>query len=975
MSLKNFRAKFPGKYDNVPDLELAESVYKKFYSNYDRSDVFKQLFPKISEKRVTEEIIFPDDEFGGNFEFESTELPFMPTTKEIAESVGVSANDPAGSKARFGASLGYDQNQKALAIKKVLSDQFKTDVDVRIGPNTGELEYFNPKTRQYALVDAPGLDMGDFADLGGDAMVVIPDLAATVVGTIYTGPVGGIGAGAIAAGGGEYARLKLGQKLYGINQDLSDTDLLIEAFKVAGISGAAGFVGLGGAKLIKGVNNLIKGRVVPKDALETLTASKVKEADEVALAINKKLNDAKTKSNLKFTLAEAADDADLLATQASFENVRRLGYLEDFRKFNREQANALDNYFKVLKNQFGTSNTTNYDTGALIKNVLEKRQKPIIQNIIKQQEQANELLTKSIFRLPDGSSKSTGVEFRSVIKDLGETYKKSVDKAAKELDKASGTKLLNTDKIAKALNELTDQEQRSLVKAARIEGVLKPEVYEDLLSKNSKVLLSDARETVSVLGKLIRDKFEGKAAGEAVDTGKLLKLQGSFLEQMNKDAGSAYMNQLQNFNSLVKTNKELLNNDIISKLTKIEIGNKLKIADEDIFLTTFKRGMGSGKTAQEVFDVIKNSPDAMAAYKNSIFDFYKKQVINEATGQPNLIKHRAFIKDYEAPLKRFFTDAEYKQISKIGGLQKNVENLAKSLQKTQKELLGTFEGKLLKSSPEEIFNKIYKPNNIGEITTLKNVLSKNKNVFKSFQRDVLTDLNERVTVTSNKIGQKILDPKAFDQYLNGAGGERGRKAALKIIFGDEYVKNLETLNKAIQIASRQSPSRAAEGVVGNFFTDIIRARLGQFTTRGRIFTAARRLFAVASNRVIKEALLNPQSLEELIKLKTLSKSSKLAINILSKLGGSIFYLPEDGEIEPMKSSSTDENTEDSDIKSEPRIDLSMLPEPPVTEVVRTPNINPNLFAQAPTGIMQNLTNTERALLSPEEQVIRQRTRT
>ena len=70
-------------------------------------------------------------------------------------------------------------------------------------------------------------------------------------------------------------------------------------------------------------------------------------------------------------MAEAADDADLLATQASFENVRRLGYLEDFRKFNREQANALDNYFKILKNQFGTSNTTNYNSGVLIKNVIE----------------------------------------------------------------------------------------------------------------------------------------------------------------------------------------------------------------------------------------------------------------------------------------------------------------------------------------------------------------------------------------------------------------------------------------------------------------------------------------------------------------------------------------------------------------------------------------------------------------------------
>ena len=979
------------EYANIPDLDLAESLYEKVYKNkgIDKSTFFKKAFPQISEKRVTDEIIFPDDEFGSNFEFESTELPFMPTTKEIAESAGVSVNDPATSKARFAASLGYDQNQKAIAIKKVLSDQFKTDIDVRVGPNTGELEYFNPKTQEYALVDAPGFDMGDFADLGGDAMVIIPDIAGTIAGTMFSGPVGGIGLGAIAALGGEYARLKLGQKLYGINKDLSDTELLQEAAKVGLISGAAGFIGIGGAKLIKGMNNIIKGRVVPSDALETLTASKVKEADEIALSINRKLKDAKSKSTLKFTLAEAADDADLLATQASFENVRRLGYLEDFRKFNREQANALDNYFKILKNQFGTSNKTNYDSGVLIKKVIEKRQDPIIQNIIKKQENAEELLTKSIFRLPDGSSKTTGVEFRSIINDLGETYKKSVDMAAKELDKASGTKLINADKIAKALNELTDKEMKSLVTAGRIEGVLKPGVYKDLLSKDSKILLSDARETVSVLGKLIRDKFQGKAAGETVDTGKLLKLQGAFLEQMNKDAGSAYMNQLQNFNSLVKTNKELLNNDIISKLTKIEIGNKLKIADEDIFRTTFKRGIGSGKTAKEVFDVIKNSPDAMAAYKNSIFDFYKKEVINEVTGKPNLVKHRAFMKDYEAPLKTFFTDAEYKQISKIGGLQKNVEDLAKSLQKTQKQLQSSFEGKLLNSSPQEIFNKIYKPNNIGEITELKNILSKNKSVFKSFQRDVLTDLNERVTVTNNSIGQKVLNPKAFDEYLNGAGGERGRREALKIIFGDEYVKNLDTLNKALQIASRKSPSRAAEGVVGNFFTDIIRARLGQFTTRGRVFTAARRLFAVASNRVIKEALLNPQSLEELIRLKTLSKSSKLAASILAKLGGSIFYLPEEGEIEPTKSSSTDENLDVSDVETEPnnveqlrglfnrgepRIDLSMIPQSPKVEPINTPNINPNLFAaRQPTGIMQNLSPTEQALLSPSEQIIASRT--
>ena len=45
----------------------------------------------------------------------------------------------------------------------------------------------------------------------------------------------------------------------------------------------------------------------------------------------------------------------------------------------------------------------------------------------------------------------------------------------------------------------------------------------------------------------------------------------------------------------------------------------------------------------------------MNAYKNSIFDFYKAKVLNEA-GKPNLVKHNAFMKDYEKILKVFFSE-------------------------------------------------------------------------------------------------------------------------------------------------------------------------------------------------------------------------------------------------------------------------------------------------------------------------------
>ena len=882
-------------YQNVPDLQLADALYNKYYKGkINENDFYSKAFPTIKAKRATEDIVSPDDEFNENFDFKQTPSEFKPTVAEIAEQAGVSTNDPATSKARFGASLGYDQTQKVLAIKNSLSKLYGQNIDVRIGTATGELEYYNPKTNSYALVDAPGADLGDLADLGGDAMVIIPDIAATIGVGIATGGTGGIAAGAFAAGAGEYARLKLGQTLYKINETradgtkITDGDLFAEAAKTAGISLAGGVVGSVAAKTIKGVNNLIKGRIVADDATKVL--GDIKDADKIANNINETLDKAKINSKLKFTLAQSLDDADMLAAQQSFENVKRLGYMDEFRTFGREQATALNNYFGVLKSGFNTGGATKpisqFDTGVMIQDVIRKRNLPEVNAIIKRQEQAENLLTKSIFRLPDGSAKVTGVEARSVIDDLAKTYKENVDLAAKNLDQAVGVQKINTDIIADALSKLTTKDRFNLLNIAKTEGIFKKEVFDYISQKDSSIPLQSARETIQALGKKIRDAQTGSVTGESVDVGKLKLLESAFKKQIKKNASKEYLNELENFNALVIRNKQLLNNDTISKLTSVDSNGVLKIANEDIFAQTFKRGLGSGKVAKETYDVISQSPDALAAYKNSIYDFYKSKVL--VNGSPNLVKHNQFIQSYNAPLKQFFTKAEYDKISRIGGLKKYIEDITKVRKEMSDKLIKSFEGKLESSSPQEIFTKIYKPNNIGEIIKLKNILKNDPEVFRGFQRNVLTDLNERVAITSDRLGMKTINPKAFDNYLNGAGGERGYKVALREIFGKEFIDNLDTLNRALQISGRKSPSRAAEGVFGSAFSDIIRARLGQFTLLGRLFTASRRIYKKASERVMANALLNPQSLKELVELKKLKPNTERAAIILGKLGGSIF---------------------------------------------------------------------------------------
>ena len=197
-------------YENIPDVELAGKIYNKFYKGkLDEESYYKQVFPDIAQKKFeeSEEIILtPEDMMIGRTKEDYTS--YKPTITDIAEISGVSINDPATTSARFGASLGYNQEQKALAIKNTLSKLYEENIDVRIGPNTGELEYYNPKTKSYALVDKPGMDFGDIGDIGGDLMVIVPDIAATIVAGAYGGPVAGIAVGAVTAGAMEYARLK-----------------------------------------------------------------------------------------------------------------------------------------------------------------------------------------------------------------------------------------------------------------------------------------------------------------------------------------------------------------------------------------------------------------------------------------------------------------------------------------------------------------------------------------------------------------------------------------------------------------------------------------------------------------------------------------------------------------------------------------------------------------------------------------------
>ncbi len=848
-SIAQFKQENP-IYQNEPDVKLASFIYDKYYKDrgVDEDDFFKQAFPNIAERKDTAleqtlspevgGIISPDDEML-NWE-RIQNINYKPSVKDIAIENDIGTETGASANARFAASLGYDEKNKALAIKNTLSNLYNQDITVRTGTNTGELEFLNPETKKFELVNKPGIDLGDFTGQGGNAMVILPDIAATISGTLLSGgmlPVG-VASGAVTAGVMEYSKYILGRELYGINKDVSNEELLNRAFVAAGISAGSAVLGVGAAKVIKSTANLIKGRFLQgSDVAISKVEDDLVKADAVTKEINNALDSAKINSKLKFTLGQAANDADMLAAQESFENINKLGYMNEFRTFNQNQAQALNDYYGFLKSGFGTNTkgASEFEAGTLIQEVIKKQNQPLVKELIQKQADAETVLEKAIIRMPDGSLKETGVAIRSSIDEAADLYKKNVTDAADKLAVAANIKNVGTDVISKTVKELSQKAKNNLLKLPETKNLFNKKLL-DSNSVNPETL----RNTKSVLQSMIRDKIEGKAAGEAVEVKTLQTLVSSINKQIQKSAPKEYTDALDEFNTLVVNNKKLLNNELISKITKVD-DNRLKIfGDEDLFSLSFKKGLKSEKYANELFNVIKDSPDAMKAYRGSINNFYKNKVIKN--GKINENAHKAFLKDYEAPLKLFFDKTDFNKISKLGGFQKAIDDATNLRTNTIKEIEKSFAGKLERLTPGELVDKIYKAKNIDEIRRLKKILSKDPEVYKAFQRSVLTDLNESVLKSSDRLGMKVIDAMAFDKYLYGAG-ERGYHVALKEIFGQEFVG---------------------------------------------LFTASRRIYAKAAERVMANALLNPQSLRELIELRKLKPNTTQAIAILSKLDGSIF---------------------------------------------------------------------------------------
>ena len=422
---------------------------------------------------------------------------------------------------------------------------------------------------------------------------------------------------------------------------------------------------------------------------------------------------------------------------------------------------------------------------------------------------------------------------------------------------------------------------------------------------------------------------------DSPEEGAVKKILGAFDQQLKKDLkDDPWLIEYNNISNRYQTYKKRFDG-AVGDLFKMERG-RLKLADEDVFGSSFKYGKGSQQKIDSVYDVVKEKPEALNAYKNSILDQYKKEVVN-LDGSVNTRAHDKFIKNYEYGLKTFFGENNYPQISKIGELGKEVNRINTLKEETLDKLSKTTVGKLERLDPDLIFSKVYDSTKPTTLKETVNILKNDPNTLKAFQNVVIKDMEDSiVSPTTN----------AFD-YTKFASYLKKNKQNLQTVFADDpkYIKNLEEFNDVLKILSRKNtdPIISQEK---NALNDLIRARVGMFTLEGRIFTSAQKIFNYRLMDRMNTIITDPKALEKLLSLKDVpTKNYDLYNSIVYGLFGTQFS-PE--TLQPKKESIRKMEGIPSDVKfkTQPRSQAPVTTSP-VAEMPASPNTN--IFAANTPG--------------------------
>ena len=293
---------------------------------------------------------------------------------------------------------------------------------------------------------------------------------------------------------------------------------------------------------------------------------------------------------------------------------------------------------------------------------------------------------------------------------------------------------------------------------------------------------------------------------------------------------------------------------------------------------------------------------------------------------------------------------------------------------------------LAEKAPEEVYTTLIKPRRPATVEALMNALKNTKDP--ALKQDLLNTM--KGTVIGDIVGNsvRLKNGKVDAGYILKEFQKFGDEVLVNTgLFSAREVRQLENLLNALKVAQTKS---VGEGIPGSIFIQLGQAGAVMGLLSG-IFTVPSAAIVFGPS-VVGRLFTNEKFIKFIRKGFSLNPGSKEAYTNASQLIGAMIsnglidrdegedYLEElresiredlQGKVAPPQFPTMD----DIGVTEEPQ-QLATQPTLP-TPSLATPSVNPALVSPAPTGITslnQGLTPTESALLSPEEQQIRLRSR-
>ena len=869
-NIETYRATLDDNESN--DTDIINKAYEELQTkgNVRFKDFVNVFAPKPFDKQ----------EYLDNFNIVTLNIPDTEyTVEEIAEMRGINPKTDVNlTEVGFAQALARDDKDKAIAAKTVLSNYFNQDVPIRYGEETEELEFLNPNTGKYELVNAYGLDSGDLAKFGTMGAFVIPEVLATTFAAGTVGPTGAVLTSGFSSAFLEASRLALGNELYGINKSEKGFEdyLANEGKDIGALNAILTTGGFTIPKLYRMVKDLRRfGKI---DASEF--GGRIKDAEaanKLVTKINDRLVELGSKKKLKFTLGQAGNDPELLALQNAYESNPKYGVKGIFDTFNKEQAEALDVYMDLMAKEYnfkglsGKDNILSDELGQKIQNLIVSRLEPKQRILTKALEKAETDLTNAVIKLPGGNTKEAGTKIKNVIDSLYDDFEQEYTNKYAALFKTGKGRKIDTDIIKAAVKELNQRQKDTLFKKY-------PEIKTFFQApKGKKININTLKNTLSDLRRFDRDISKGMIPieGSPVE-GAVSKLIGAIKNQFKESLGEddIWYREFLKLDRGYKKNKDLYRG-VIAKIMSTKNGRPV-IADEDIFRQTFKKGAGQIQRIDDVYAILKKRPALITDYKEQILGAYREAVDPSNSGKINLVAHQKFLNDYEYALTKFFGGKSgFKKLENIGALAKNVEAAVLKRDKILKQLGKSTEGKIESMDPDKIFQFLYNNKSPTTLTKVMTIVKQDPDLYKAFQ-----------TVAKDDLLFKVTDNRGGFVFDNFANYLKNNKQILERTFADnpKFIKDLENMRDALEITTRKSAQKTI-GKAETALNDIIRARLGQFTVAGRTFTALKKIVRADVDKQLAEIITDPKRLEDLLKLKNTKRGSTLSKQIISRLFG------------------------------------------------------------------------------------------